>query len=320
VSVISREKFAVADGNFFKIGMAIVCPENDSPKYIQRELFYQGIGQQGWGTVIYYHAQIFLKDPKADDLFEFDLPEEYIRDKIAKPFVAGLPFFFGGASIRTENVERLRVVRTDEPADAVSSRMAQAYRRNRVMVSKNMAKEWIVSKNQESVDVTRDFLNAAGSTVNRDRESQSSPGKAIVGTIFIVHGHDQNLLKDLELALRRWGLDPIVLSQKANRGQTLVEKFEANANVGFAFVLLTPDDVGGKESAHLQPRARQNVIWEWGYLIGRLGRNRVCCVYREGVEMPSDLHGIVTVNVRTGLDEKLEEIRRELKEAGFPVP
>jgi predicted nucleotide-binding protein len=62
------------------------------------------------------------------------------------------------------------------------------------------------------------------------------------------------------------------------------------------------------------------VIWEWGYLVGRLGRDHVCRLYKEGVEIPSDLHGIARIVVRTNLNENLEEIRRELKEAGFEIP
>jgi Lon protease-like protein len=137
--------------------------------------------------------------------------------------------------------------------------------------------------------------------------------------IFIVHGHDHSLLTDLELALRRWGLEPVVLSEQANRGMTLIEKLEANTAVAFAFILLTRDDVGGKDMSALQARARQNVIWEWGYLVGRLGRGRVCCLYHEGVEIPSDLRGTATIIIRGELKNHLEEIRREIKQAGFSM-
>jgi predicted nucleotide-binding protein len=101
---------------------------------------------------------------------------------------------------------------------------------------------------------------------------------------------------------------------------TLIEKLEANTAVEFAFVLLTSDDIGGKSTSDLQARARQNVIWEWGYLVGRLGRNRVCCLYKEGVEIPSDLRGAATITVKTELRNCLEEIRRELTQAGFKIP
>lgn len=75
----------------------------------------------------------------------------------------------------------------------------------------------------------------------------------------------------------------------------------------------------GQNLDHLQLRARQNVIWEWGYLIARLGRQNVICIYKGGVEMPSDLQGLVTIHVAEDLREKAEEIRRELNAAGYDV-
>jgi predicted nucleotide-binding protein len=84
------------------------------------------------------------------------------------------------------------------------------------------------------------------------------------------------------------GLEPIILADQVNGGRTIIEKFEHNADVGYAIVLLSPDDPG--LSSH---RARQNVILEWGYFIGRLGRSRVCALKRGEVELPSDIIGIV---------------------------
>jgi len=273
----------------------------------------------------YFHAQVVLKDKKADDLFEYDLSKEYVRDKIARSFIEDHSFFFGGASVKASSVERMRIVRTEKPANHVAEEAARAYQKHRVMIGVNLAKERIVSQPENSVDVTReifDEVQTVGNVPEAIRKavaSREKPGQS-PKTVFIVHGHDHDLLRDLELALHRWKLDPIVLSERASRGMTLVEKVEANADVGFAFVLLTPDDYGGTDIGRLQRRARQNVIWEWGYLVGRLGRDHVCCLYKEGVEIPSDLHGIARIVVRTNLNENLEEIRRELKEAGFEIP
>lgn len=273
----------------------------------------------------YFHAQVVLKDKKADNLFEYDLSKEYVADKVAKPFVLELGFFFGGASVRPTSVERIRIVKTETPANELAEAISREYRSSGVGVGVNMAKRMIVTQTEKSVDITREILDEVQTVSNvpeairkavasREKPAQSPK------TVFIVHGHDHDLLRDLELALHRWKLDPIVLSERASRGMTLVEKVEANTDVGFAFVLLTPDDYGGTDIGRLQRRARQNVIWEWGYLVGRLGRDRVCCLYKEGVEIPSDLHGIARIVVRTNLNENLEEIRRELKEAGFEIP
>ncbi|MGB8035837.1 MAG: nucleotide-binding protein, partial [Nitrososphaeraceae archaeon] len=99
--------------------------------------------------------------------------------------------------------------------------------------------------------------------------------------VFIVHGHDDGSKNELASFLYRLGLTPIILHEQANEGRTVVEKFESYASdVGYAFILLTPDDVGGKDKAELKPRARQNVILELGYFMGKLGRDRVCGLYK----------------------------------------
>ena len=92
--------------------------------------------------------------------------------------------------------------------------------------------------------------------------------------------------------LDRIGFEPIILHEQINRGQTIIEEFEANADVQFAVVLVTPDDVGGKTPADLRNRARQNVILEWGYFAGKLGRGKVFVINVGDTELPSDLLGI----------------------------
>lgn len=112
--------------------------------------------------------------------------------------------------------------------------------------------------------------------------------------VFIVHGHDDAARETIARFLGNIGFEPIILHEQANKGRTLIEKFEANSDVGFAVILLTPDDLGGKANeTTTQKRARQNVILEWGYFIGRLGRSNVCALMKGDVEIPSDIVGIV---------------------------
>ena len=148
----------------------------------------------------------------------------------------------------------------------------------------------------------------------------TAPSIATGHRIFLVHGHDEALLHETARFLERLGLDSIVLREQPNQGRTIIEKFEDYADVGFAVVLLTPDDHGApaQQVDNLQPRARQNVILELGYFLGRLGRSRVCVVYQAGVEIPSDYTGVLYVKVDEGGAWKLE-LAKELKAAGFPV-
>jgi predicted nucleotide-binding protein len=115
--------------------------------------------------------------------------------------------------------------------------------------------------------------------------------------VFLVHGHNDGATASVARFLEKLSLHPIILHEQPNMGRTVIEKFEAHADVGFAVVLLTPDDLGGLAASPeaLKPRARQNVILELGYFIGRLGRARVCALYIDGVEIPSDIHGVLYV-------------------------
>ena len=95
--------------------------------------------------------------------------------------------------------------------------------------------------------------------------------------VFVVHGRDDGTKQTIARFLETLGLKPVVLHEQANIGRTIIEKFEEHAQVGFAVVLLTPDDVGAfrDDKNKQKPRARQNVIFEFGYFIGKLGRKRV---------------------------------------------
>ncbi|EJT04954.1 nucleotide-binding protein [Rhizobium sp. CCGE 510] len=134
--------------------------------------------------------------------------------------------------------------------------------------------------------------------------------------IFIVHGHDDGALNSLARFLEKLKLEVIILKEQPNQGRTIIEKYEASAaEVGFAVVLLTPDDVGSAVSAEGQnQRARQNVIFELGYFAGKLGRGRVCLLRKGDVEIPSDLFGIVYTEMDPGEGWK-QALVKELKAA-----
>lgn len=139
--------------------------------------------------------------------------------------------------------------------------------------------------------------------------------------VFIVHGHDDKARNELALILSRLGFEPIILHEQANEGLTLIEKLEKHSDVGYAFVILTPDDIGAKvnHNDELAPRARQNVVFEFGLFVGKLGRNRVCCLYKGNVELPSDLHGLVYVPFSSSVNEKQLDIVKELRAVGYTV-
>jgi predicted nucleotide-binding protein len=145
--------------------------------------------------------------------------------------------------------------------------------------------------------------------------------------VFIVHGHDHHAKVELELMLTKAGLESIVLHRQPDMGRTLIEKFEQHANVGYAFVLLTPDDVAYSATDESKPdtkrkkerRARQNVILEFGFFAGQLGRARVCCLYKGGVTLPSDMDGLIHKEFKESVEELHSPIRIELEAAGYTL-
>jgi predicted nucleotide-binding protein len=137
--------------------------------------------------------------------------------------------------------------------------------------------------------------------------------------VFIVHGHDgETKLQVADFIQQITGERPIILNEQADSGLTVIEKFEAHASeTGFVAVLLTADDVGGvKGATDLQPRARQNVVFEFGYFIAKLGRGRVVALYESGVELPSDVGGMLYTSLAGNWHTKLA---KELAAGGIEV-
>jgi predicted nucleotide-binding protein len=136
--------------------------------------------------------------------------------------------------------------------------------------------------------------------------------------VFVVHGHDEGAREAVARFIGDLGFQPIILHERANEGRTVIEKVEAHGDVGFAVVLLTPDDEGCAKGGTAAPRARQNVVLELGYFIGRLGRNRVCALKRGDLEIPSDFGGVVYEAFDASRGWKLA-LGRELQAAGFEI-
>jgi len=137
--------------------------------------------------------------------------------------------------------------------------------------------------------------------------------------VFIVHGHDEAIEVKASQLIKDLGLEPVILHEESDKGQTIIEKLERCTDVGFGIILYTPCDHGGEMgSDSMMPRARQNVVFEHGMLIGKLGRGRVCALLKGDIEKPSDISGIIYKTI----DDKgmwRIEVAKELDEAGYDV-
>lgn len=133
-----------------------------------------------------------------------------------------------------------------------------------------------------------------------------------------MHGHDNDLKNDVALFIQRLGIEPIILHEQVSRSQTIIEKIESYSDVGFSIVLYTPCDVGGSVSSEeTQPRARQNVVFEHGYFVAKLGRENVVALKKGQVEVPNDLSGMVYVSYEQNNWKR--DIAHELHHSGYTI-
>ena len=155
-----------------------------------------------------------------------------------------------------------------------------------------------------------------------NNEVSDKPTNTLGNEVFIVHGHDDGAKANVARFVEHLGIKPIILHEQPNRGLTIIEKIEKySRNAGFAIVLLTPDDIGAlndNSNDESNTRARQNVVFELGYFMGKLGRERVCPLFKGEIEKPSDIDGIVYVPMDNADGWQLK-LAKEMKQAGLPI-
>ena len=137
--------------------------------------------------------------------------------------------------------------------------------------------------------------------------------------VFVVHGHDEAAREAVARFIEKLGLRAVLLREQADGGRTIIEKLEEeSSDVGLAVVLLTPDDVGapGDQQDDIRGRARQNVIFELGFFVGKLGRAKVCILHKGDVDIPSDYHGVIYVPMGDGDAWRLR-LAKEIRQAAI---
>lgn len=181
----------------------------------------------------------------------------------------------------------------------------------------NMYRGFILSLREELEKHPQDVLFTARTT-DKLVLSLGVPQPTASRTVFIVHGRDEvNILRLEKLLRERWHLEPISLTSEPGKGRTLIEKFEQEARrAAYAIALFTPDDLI-KSSGTEYTQARPNAIFELGWFYGRLGRERVCILFKKGTKIHSDLEGIMRIEFDKSVEEKVMELEKELKEVGL---
>lgn len=180
-------------------------------------------------------------------------------------------------------------------------------------------KRAVVQVLQGAIQWLKDEIGDADTGTDEMATESDQRAGTLSRKIFVVHGHDDGIREAVARLVERLGFEAIILKEQANQGRTIIEKIEANSDVGFAIVLLSPDDVGGKVGGAQAPRARQNVLLELGYFIGKLGRSRVCALTTSnGMELPTDFAGVVWEPYDDAGGWK-QTLARELQAVGFDI-
>ena len=282
----------------------------------------------------YYHIRVKRIGKRPPYIFEFDLSKKKLETLLEQTRAHGELYLSKSFDwVKEQDIEDIDIAKTPKKSSYYGIGRLKG-----------------INIFEEGKIVTSQFIKKP---LSREvvKKSATSTQETLSKNVFIVHGRDHKPLKELKDMLTEFGLNPIVLHEKASGSRTIVEKLEKYSDVGYAFVILTPDDTGcshfefrKSEGEYLvsfikrideevtfsaakladflevlKKRARQNVVLEFGYFIGLLGRDRVCCLYKGDLELPSDMHGIVYIPFKESVNEIRNKIIKELKEAGYKI-
>ncbi|WP_045399127.1 TIR domain-containing protein [Vibrio campbellii] len=218
---------------------------------------------------------------------------------------------------------------TYNPDIKPGARLAQQHKITRQTKQFSQAElESIFALPTESVQPTQIPQFTQSVQVSQPSQTVSKPAQALnfdppsKQRVFIVHGHDDVLRLEVENFIRKVGLEPIVLMDQASGGNTIIEKIERCGDADFAVVLYTPCDLGKhKNASELNGRARQNVVFEHGYFIARLGRQKVAAIVKQGVEIQNDIQGVVYIGAeldwRTSLLKEFHQAKLNFNPSGL---
>ncbi|MCD8436016.1 nucleotide-binding protein [Tenacibaculum dicentrarchi] len=166
-----------------------------------------------------------------------------------------------------------------------------------------------------------DALHEKSELIQFNTEEKSfSKNNNNLNQVFIVHGHDDEAKIKTARFVEKIGFEAIILHEQASSSMSIIEKIEEYSNVGFGIILYTPCDIGSKQTnkLELKSRARQNVVFEHGFLIGKIKRENVCALVKGNVELPNDISGVVYIQMDNENSWKYT-IAKEMKASGYNI-
>lgn len=274
---------------------------------------------------MYYQVMIEVAEKSSKsanrELFELDKTDlAEIEADVIVPFLKKEQFQFDGYFINSVDVKRLVVKETKDSVEIYSEYENKNMSPGVIMY---ISPSDIVSFDKYTKDITKEVLASAKQKLASSiKGTAAMPAKNVTDktSVFIVHGHDELAKTTVARFLEKLGCKAIILHEQPSAGKTIIEKIETYTNVDFAIIIYTPDDLGAKveKKPDLKPRARQNVIFEHGYFIAKLGRNNVCALLKGDIEKPSDISGIIYVS----FDDHgawQTQIAKEMHNAGYNI-
>lgn len=264
--------------------------------------------------------QVLIEDKENKKMYELDKDsKETILDEVVVPYLQKQGFQFDGYFLDPEDINRIIIKETE-----ITTKELSKYENDNMPTGLIMYvdRKDILGYDDYTRDITKEMFALGTERVQKKNHPpfQNEESNIDRTKVFIVHGHDKQALAETSLFIRQIGLHPIVLHEQANEGKTIIEKIEAHSNVGFAVVLYTPCDIGAKKEDEpmYQDRARQNVVFEHGFLMGKLGRKNVAALVKGTIETPNDISGVVYIN----MDEYTRwhvELAKELKQSDYDI-
>lgn len=272
----------------------------------------------------YYHIIVETIDRDANKRFikiiECDRTDlEEIKSEVIKPYSQKKEVYIDGAYLKFAAIRSLKIKKSDESSAELATRANNNIPDNVFMF---ITTEDVISGDGYTTDITRELIKEVTEKIETTSGKEVAPLSIHADNkkVFVVHGQDNAIKSEMARFLDKAGLEPIILHEQASSSNTIIEKIEANSDIGYAVVLYTPCDIGARkvDNPDLKSRARQNVVFEHGYFIGRLGRSRVSALLVEGVEAPNDISGVVYIDLDTRGAWKID-LAKELIAAGYNI-
>jgi len=282
---------------------------------------------------MYYHVILEHKNSSRKKEIDHEIKTDFtdIRDVVSKfvdPYELGQSIVLNGQTYPIENINRINIYKSEESSSVLVN---QARIRHEQSQARNAAAgvfaiyipNHLYSAIIQLENITDQLITMAKGSRAIPSLTDSSKDSAELTKVFIVHGHDDHLLSDVKTFLYSLGIEPLVLREQHDASLTIIEKLEKHINdknIGFGIILYTPDDEGkAVQEPQLKYRARQNVVFEHGFLTGLYGRERVICLVKkdENIELPGDVSGIVYAD--TNAHNWRIGIAHTLNQAGYDI-